>query len=128
MDTLRVGIVGMGVQGNLYAAILSGAVPGLEKPARCRLTAVSSRSPETWEKEEFTAAQQPGMPYVEIFENFSAHILAGEPLIADGEAGLRQVQLANAIQLSGWKNAPVSVPCDEAEFDRELQIRIDSEG
>ena len=81
-----------------------------------------------WEKEEFTAAQQPGMPYVEIFENFSAHILAGEPLIADGEAGLRQVQLANAIQLSGWKNAPVSVPCDEAEFDRELQIRIDSEG
>lgn len=87
-----------------------------------------SREPGVlWEQEELTAGQPMGMPYVEIFENFAAHILRGEPLIADGEAGLRQVQLANAIQLSGWKNAPVSVPCDEAEFNAELQKRIDSE-
>lgn len=81
-----------------------------------------------WEKEEITASQPFGAAYVEIFENFAGHILRGEALIADGEAGLRQVQLANAIQLSGWKNAPVSVPCDEAEFNAELQKRIDSEG
>lgn len=81
-----------------------------------------------WEKEEVTAGQPFGAAYVEIFENFAAHIRRGEPLIADGEAGLRQVQLANAIQLSGWKNAPVPVPCDEAEFNAELQKRIDSEG
>lgn len=80
-----------------------------------------------WEKEEITASQPFGAAYAEIFENFAAHVLRGEPLIADGEAGLRQVQLANAIQLSGWKNAPVPCPCDEAEFDAELQRRIDAE-
>ena len=80
-----------------------------------------------WEKEEITASQPMGMAYIEIFTNFAAHVLRGEPLIADGQAGLRQVQLANAIQLSGWKNAPVCVPCDEAEFNAELQKRIDSE-
>ena len=83
---------------------------------------------ELWQKEEITADQPTGGAYVEIFENFAAHILRGEPLIADGEAGLRQVQLANAIQLSGWKNAPVKVPCDEDEFNAQLQKRIDSEG
>ena len=82
---------------------------------------------QLWDKEALTAGQPAGMAYVEIFENFAAHILRGQPLIADGEAGLRQVQLANAIQLSGWKNAPVPVPCDEEEFNRELQKRIDSE-
>lgn len=80
-----------------------------------------------WEKEEIAASQPFGTAYVEIFENFAAHILRGEPLIADGEAGLHQVQLANAIQLSGWKHAPVPCPCIETEFNTELQKRIDAE-
>lgn len=80
-----------------------------------------------YEAEEITAQQGFGSAYVEIFENFAAHVLTGAPLIADGRAGLRQVQLANAIQLSGWKNAPVKVPCDEWEFDRVLQDRIDAD-
>ena len=87
-----------------------------------------AREGSLWVREELTASQPAGGAYVEIFENFAAHILRGDPLIADGEAGLRQVQLANAIQLSGWKNAPVSVPCDEAEFNAQLRKRIDSEG
>ena len=80
-----------------------------------------------YEKEEFSAEQPYGAAYREIFENFADHVLRGTPLIADGEAGLRQVRLANAITLSGWKNAPVAVPCDEAEYDAALQTRMDAE-
>ncbi len=82
---------------------------------------------EMYTKEELTTDQHFATAYIEIFENFAAHIHCGAPLIADGEDGLRQVQLANAIQLSGWKNAPVSVPCDPAEFNAGLQQKIDTE-
>lgn len=72
-----------------------------------------------------------GLPYgfshARILENFAAHLLRSEPLIADGEAGLRQVELANAIALSGWTGETVSVPCDSSRFDAELQKRIDEE-
>lgn len=48
MSDLRIGIIGCGTQGSLYAAILTGtAVPGLPlvpKPEGCVLTAVSSRN------------------------------------------------------------------------------------
>ena len=51
MDHIRFGIIGMGVQGSLYGAILAGLpLPyfgSLPKPKGCVLTAVSSRSPET---------------------------------------------------------------------------------
>lgn len=79
-------------------------------------------------KQETLTAEQPfGAAYAEIFENFADHLLAGTPLIATAEDGLRQVQLANAIQLSGWKNAPVSMPCDMTEYDAGLQQKIDTE-
>lgn len=80
-----------------------------------------------YDAQEITAGQPFGAAYAEIFDNFAEHILSGTPLVADGNDGLRQVQLANAIQLSGWKNAPVKVPCDEEEYDRELQKRIEAE-
>lgn len=48
MDKIRFGIVGMGVQGSLYANILTGAsipyMPSIKTPENCILTAVSSRS------------------------------------------------------------------------------------
>ena len=48
MDKIRFGIVGMGVQGSLYANILTGAsipyMPSIDIPKKCTLTAVSSRS------------------------------------------------------------------------------------
>lgn len=80
-----------------------------------------------YEVEEVVAGQPFGSAYAEIFENFADHVTKGTPLIADGEDGLRQVQLANAIQLSGWLHAPVAVPCDEKQYDTELQKRIDQE-
>ena len=72
-----------------------------------------------------------GLPYgfshAALMENFALHLLMGAPLIADGGDGLRQVELANAIQLSGWLGERVSVPCDSARYDAELQKRIDAE-
>jgi len=68
-----------------------------------------------------------GVSHARILENFARHIRLDEPLIATGEDGLRQVELANAIALSGWLGRTVSVPCDRARFDAELQKRMDGE-
>ena len=68
-----------------------------------------------------------GLSHRAVMENFARHILTGEPLIADGQAGLRQVQLANAIALSGWLGQTVPCPCDSARYDAELQKRMDNE-
>lgn len=81
-----------------------------------------------YEKEEIVAEQPFGAAYTEVFENFADHVRKGVPLIATGEDGLCQVQLANAIQLSGWTNEPVKVPCNEAQYDAWLQRRMDEEG
>ena len=82
---------------------------------------------ERYAVEEFQIEQHFADAYIAIFENFADHILNGTPLIATGEDGLRQVQLANAIQLSGWKGLPVPVPCSTEEFNAGLQEKIDAE-
>ena len=77
--------------------------------------------------ETLTGGLAYGISHGRILENFARHIRLDEPLIADGEAGLWQVELANAIALSGWTGEMVCVPCDSARFDRELQKRMDEE-
>ena len=78
-----------------------------------------------------TADIAEGLPYGvrhgELMENFARHIRLGEPLIATGLDGLRQVELANAIALSGWLRKMVPNPCDSARFDAELQKRMAEE-
>jgi hypothetical protein len=53
MEQVRFGIIGMGVQGSLYASILTGRQhPGklpVPQPAGCCLTAISSRSDKSGE-------------------------------------------------------------------------------
>ena len=53
MTEVRIGIVGMGVQGSLYANILTGTsipyMPPIRKPEGLALTAVSSRSEQAKE-------------------------------------------------------------------------------
>lgn len=86
------------------------------------------RQPEAlFETERFSGAPQYGIGHAKIFENFAAHLLHGEPLIATGEDGLAAVQLANAAQLSGWKHQELDFPCDANEYDCFLQIRIEQE-
>ena len=56
MKEVRFGIIGMGVQGSLYASILTGRQhPGrspIPRPAHCGLTAICSRSDKTAEAAE----------------------------------------------------------------------------
>ena len=54
---------------------------------------------------------------------FVQHILKGTPLVAEGAEGLRSLSLSNAIHLSGWLGAPVTLPPDEQLFLRELNRR-----
>ncbi len=77
--------------------------------------------------EEIKANLTYGTEYVDIFENFANHILCGEPLLATMEDGLREVQLANSIQLSGWLGAPVEHPSSAEEYNTWLEKMIESE-
>ncbi len=65
-----------------------------------------------------------GATHNEVLQNFTNAILNGEKLIAPAAEGVRSIELANAILLSSWKNGPVALPLDSAEYERELQHRI----
>ena len=66
-------------------------------------------------------------PYGIVFENFAAHLLQGEPLLTTGRDGLREVQLANAVYVSGWEEKKVTVPVAEERFLDGLILRQEIE-
>lgn len=66
-------------------------------------------------------------PYTAVFENFADHIRCGTPLFTSGWDGLRQVQLANAVYVSGWSEKKVRLPVKEAEFVDGLVIHQEME-
>jgi len=74
MKEVRLGIVGMGVQGSLYANILTGTpipyMPPIKKPEGCVLTAVSSRSEQA---KEFASH----LPDVKYFSDWKEMIDSG---------------------------------------------------
>jgi hypothetical protein len=49
--------------------------------------------------------------------NFARAITDGEPLLCPGEEGIRGLELADAMLLSGNTGRPVDVPVDRAAFD-----------
>ena len=62
-----------------------------------------------------------------MFQNFAGYILRDEEPIVPAQAGLQQVQLANAIQLSGWTGQEVTLPGDNEHYDRLLEQKIREE-
>lgn len=60
-----------------------------------------------------------------VLENFGRAILYGEPLVARGEEGLNELTLCNAAYLSSWKKETVSLPMDDALYERELQKKCE---
>ena len=60
--------------------------------------------------------QHPG-----VLNAFAAHILRGEPLVADGREGIRGLMLSNAMHLSSWLDREVTLPIDENLFWELLQ-------
>lgn len=70
-----------------------------------------------------------GQQHCVILNNFAAHILEGEELIADGKEGINGVRLANAVHLSSWLDKPVSVKdFDDKKYIELLNERIRKEG
>ena len=80
-----------------------------------------------YQTEEIKVSSTYGTEYVDIFENFANHILTGEPLFATMEDGLREVQLANSIQLSGWSGMPIDHPSNTGAYDAWLESKIKEE-
>ena len=62
-------------------------------------------------------------PYGIIMQNFARHLLYGEKLLTTGRDGLRQVQLANAIYVSGWEEKKVTVPVAQERYLNGLRDR-----
>ena len=58
-----------------------------------------------------------------VFKAFTARILDGTPLIADGTEGIRALMLSNAMFLSSWLDRTVTLPIDEDLFLAELNKR-----
>ena len=81
-----------------------------------------------YQAEEIKISTTYGSEYVDIFENFASHIRIGTPLFATMEDGLREVQLANSIQLSGWTGMPVENPSSMEAYDAWLTCKIKEEG
>ena len=61
-----------------------------------------------------------------ILRNFTNAILFGEPLIAPGQDGIRELTISNAAYLSSWTNDSVSLPIDEELYCEHLQKKIAS--
>ena len=58
-----------------------------------------------------------------VLKAFTARILDGTPLIADGTEGIRALMLSNAMFLSSWLDRTVTLPIDEDLFLAELNQR-----
>ena len=59
-----------------------------------------------------------------VLNAFAAHILRGEPLIANGVEGIRGLSLSNAMHLSSFLGHPVELPVDEDVYYEELMKRV----
>ena len=80
----------------------------------CRESKDAFAMPECEEIAVETDGENPQHPAV--LNAFAAHILRGEPLIADGREGIRGLQISNAMHLSSWLGQDVTIPFDEQQF------------
>ena len=65
-----------------------------------------------------------GAQHQGILQNYTNHLLYGEPLLAPGEEGINGLSLSNAMVLSTWKDKWVELPNDGEEYWEELKKHI----
>ncbi|MBQ6624648.1 MAG: Gfo/Idh/MocA family oxidoreductase [Clostridia bacterium] len=63
--------------------------------------------------------QHPG-----VMNAFAAHILRGEPLVAEGAEGINGLTISNAAFLSSWLDKEIELPIDEDLYYDMLQDKI----
>ncbi len=71
-----------------------------------------------WSKVKLPA--RAGGRHLDVIGAFARHVLRGTPMVASGEEALNELELSNAMYLSGFKNKPVDLPVDAAEIERLL--------
>lgn len=88
---------------------INGAEGGFDKPIG------------TWTEEiiEGVGSQHEG-----VINAFAAHILRGEPLIADGCEGINGLTISNAAFLSSWLDKTVELPFDDELYYQLLNEKI----
>ncbi len=59
-----------------------------------------------------------------VLNAFAAHILRGEPLVAEGAEGINGLTISNAAFLSSWLEKTVELPFNEELFFEMLQSKI----
>ncbi|MBR6769584.1 MAG: Gfo/Idh/MocA family oxidoreductase [Clostridia bacterium] len=79
-----------------------------------------------YEYSEYTS-DKPDTAHCGILENFVSSILDGTSLLAPGKDGIRQVMLTSAAYLSAWTNTTVSLPIDDALYNKLLQEKQEKE-
>ena len=62
--------------------------------------------------------------HIAITRAFVAHILRGKPLAATGKEGINELELSNAIYLSGFTHKTVELPVKAADMERLLNRLI----
>ena len=58
--------------------------------------------------------------HIEVTKAFVNHILKGKPLVAAGVEGLNELELSNAVYISGYRGKAVELPVKAAEMERLL--------
>ena len=74
-----------------------------------------------WKKVETDGKNE---QHVGVMNAFAAHILRGEPLVAEGCEGINGLTISNAAFLSSWLDKEVTLPIDEDLFYEKLQEKI----
>ena len=100
----------------------------IDMPTVWRLVSGQENTDPYYTSEVLQFESTSGEGHAGVMKNFAANILDGEPLIAPGAEGINGVRLANAIYLSSWKGAEVSLDFDDDEYLSELNRRIAEEG
>lgn len=83
-------------------------------------------APATWTCEYNGHNQGWGGQHCEVLQNFVNVILDGGELIAPAAEGIRSVELANAMIMSGKLGRPVDLPLDDTAYEAMLQSLIAS--
>ncbi len=64
--------------------------------------------------------------HVGVMNAFAAHILRGEPLVAEGAEGINGLTISNAAFLSSWLDETVTLPLDEDLYYEMLKKKIET--
>lgn len=92
------------------------------EPEFTKTNKVPFGQPKVTDSEVETDGQNP--QHVGMLNAFAAHILRGEPLVAEGVEGIRGLTLSNAMHLSCFLGHPVEIPFDEDVYYEELMKRV----